>query len=186
MSAEANAGTVVVGVGNAALSDEGVAGRVVREVARRAPPWVEVLDAGLPGPGILRFLEGRKKAVIVDAIDAGQPPGMVCRFRLDDVRPAAVGSFLSLHQGDLLQYLWLAEILGMSPPEMVVIGVQAQRLSPGEKLSAPVEKAVPEAAELVLAEVRLQAALPPEQAVAAGTAPVGTVQDVSLDSSDGF
>ncbi len=153
MSAEANSGTVVVGVGNAALSDEAVAGRVVREVARRAPAGVEVIDAGLPGPGILRFIEGRQRAVIVDAIDAGLPAGTVRRFHLDEVVPADAAPAMSLHQGDLLQYLRLAETLGIAPAEMVVVGIQAERLSPGYDLSPRVEEAVAEAADLVLAEL---------------------------------
>jgi len=153
LSAEAHSGTVVVGVGNAALSDEAVAARVVREVARRAPAGVEVIDAGLPGPGILRFIEGRQRAVIVDAIDAGLPAGTVRRFRLDDVIPADPASAVSLHQGDLLQYLGLAETLGIAPVEIVVIGIQAERLSPGCTLSPRVEEAVARAADLILAEL---------------------------------
>lgn len=153
MSAEANAGTVVVGVGNVALSDEGVASRVVREVAGRAPAGIEVIDAGLPGPGILRFIEGRRRAVIVDAIDAGLPAGTVRRFRLDEVMPADAPPAVSLHQGDVLEHLRLAETLGTAPAETVLIGIQAERLSPGYDLSPRVEHAVAEAADLVLAEL---------------------------------
>ena len=176
---------VVVAVGNAALSDEGVAGRVVREVARRAPPWVEVIDAGLPGPGLVDLLDGRQKAVIVDAVDAGRPPGTVFLFRPDEAKPAGAERAYSLHQGNVLEHLELAEALGVAPRETVVVGIQPESFSPGERLSAPVEKAVAEAAELVLAEVCLQAASPVEQAVAAGAAAVGAVQGVSSDSSDG-
>ena len=154
MCTECHTSVAVIGVGNAALSDEGVACRILQQVGPHAPPWVEVIDAGLPGPGLVSLLEGRSKVVIVDAVDAGHPPGTVLRFRADEALPVESGRRHSLHQGDVLEYVRLAEALGMAPEEVVVIGVQPDRLSPGEKLSPPVARAVREAAELVLAEVQ--------------------------------
>jgi len=144
---------VVIGLGNVALSDEGAAASILREFARRAPPGVEVIDAGLPGPGLLDLLQGREKAVIVDAIDGGRPAGTIYRFHPDDAVPDRTGRCRSLHEGNVLLYLKLAEALGMAPEEVVLVGVQPANLSPGEKLSPPVEKAVVRVAELVLAEV---------------------------------
>jgi len=156
LSTEGRASVAVIGVGNAYLSDEGAASHVVDEVARRAPPEVEVIDAGLPGPGLLALLADRKKVVIVDAVDVGYPPGTVCRFRPGEAVPADPARRHSLHQGDVLLQLGLAGALGMGPRETVVIGIQPGDLSPGEDLSPPVERAIPEAARLALAEVRLQ------------------------------
>ena len=153
MSIETRAGTVVIGLGNASLSDEGLAARVLREFAQRAPPGVEVVDAGLPGPGLLDLLEGREKAVIVDAVDAGAPPGTVYRFRPEQLTPSSPNRRYSLHDGDVLLYVKLAEVLHMSPKEVVLVGIQPADLSPGESLSPPVEKAVAKAVELALAEV---------------------------------
>lgn len=156
MSAESHAGVMVIGVGNTALSDEGVASRVVREIARRAPPWVKVVHAGLPGPRLLALLAGREKVVILDAVDAGHPPGTVYRFRPGEAAPAKAARRHSLHQGDVLFQLGLAKALGMGPREVVVIGVQPANLAPGETLSPAVEAAVAKAAQMALAEVRLR------------------------------
>lgn len=155
MNDEPRANVVVIGLGNRALCDDGVAGRVICAVAKKAPPGVEVVDAGLPGPGLIHLLEGREKAVIVDAVDGGGPPGTVYRFRTDDAASAQPDRPYSLHQGDVLQYVKLAEALGMSPREVVLIGIEPENCSPGQKLSPAVEAAVGEAAELALAEVDL-------------------------------
>ena len=152
MSGENRAKTVLIGVGNSALRDEGVGGRIIRELGGRTPPGVEVVDAGLPGFGLIALLEGREKAVIIDAIDADGPPGTVYRFRADRVASARARPSCSLHQGDVLQYVKLAEALGMGPKEVVLIGVQPGNFSPGEDLSPAVEAAIPEAAALALAE----------------------------------
>ena len=146
---------VVIGVGNSALSDEGVGNRVARAVARKAPPSVEVVDAALPGPALVEILEGREKAVIIDAVDSGRPPGEVFSFRPQEVVDPGHSRNLSLHQGDVLQYVKLAEALGNGPREVVVIGVQPESFRPGERLSPAVEKAVATATEMVLDEVSL-------------------------------
>ena len=149
------ASVALIGVGNSALSDEGVASRVIHEVARKAPPGIDVVDAGLPGPGLIDLVEGRKKAVIIDAVDAGRPPGTVYRFVPNQVISTRSDRSCSLHQGDVLQYVKLAEVLGMAPVEVVLIGVQPQSLSAGRKLSPAVAAAVPEAAAMALAEAAL-------------------------------
>ncbi len=155
MNDEPRANVVVIGLGNRCLCDEGVGSRVVCAVAKKAPPGVEVVDAGLPGPGLIHLLEGREKAILVDAVDAGGRPGTVYRFGPEDAASAQPDRPCSLHQGDVLQYIELAEALGMNAREIVVVGVQPERFSPGEKLSPAVEAAVVEAAELALAETDL-------------------------------
>ena len=142
----------MIAVGNRALSDEGLAGRILRQVRHKVPPEVELVDAGLPGPGLIDLLEAREKAVIVDAIDAGKPPGTVYRFGPDDVASTRPNRPCSLHQGDVLQYVRLAEALGTGPGQVVFVGIQPERFSPGEELSPKVEAAVAEAAKLVIAE----------------------------------
>jgi hydrogenase maturation protease len=149
---------VVIGVGNRALSDEGVGSRVVREVRKKVPPGVEVVDAGLPGPGLIDLLEEREKAVIVDAIDAGGLSGTLYRFGLDDVASARPDRSCSLHQGDVLQYVRLAEALGTGPKEVVFVGIQPESFSPGENLSPTVEAAIAGAAGRVLAETAREGA----------------------------
>lgn len=155
MNDEPRASVVVIGLGNRALCDEGVGSRVICAVAKKAPPGVEVVDAGLPGPGVIHLLEGRKKAILVDAVDGGGPPGTVYCFGPEDAASAQPDRPCSLHQGDVLQYVELAEALGMGAGEIVVVGVQPESFSPGEKLSPAVEAAVVEATELALAEATL-------------------------------
>ena len=161
MSDKHRASVVVIGVGNRALSDEGIGSRVVCEVRQKAPPGVEVVDAGLPGPGLIDLLEGREKAVIVDAIDAGGLPGTVYRFGLDHAASTRSDRSCSLHLGDVLQYARLAEALGMGPKEVVFVGIQPESFSPGEKLSPTVETAVARAARLALAETSPDLPTPP-------------------------
>ena len=151
MSDEDQPKVVVIGVGNTFLSDDGVASHVLREVARWAPPWVTMVDAGLTGPGLLDLLEASKQAVIVDAVDAGAPPGTVWRFHPRDATAADL--HLSLHEGNVLSYVKLADALGIGPEDVVVVGIQPEDLCAGEQLSTAVRGAVTKAADLVLREL---------------------------------
>ena len=120
----------MIGVGNCALSDEGAGCRVARQVASRVPSSVDVVEAGLPGPGILALIEDRRKTVIIDAVDAGQPPGTVFRFRLGQTPRTNIPPAYSLHQGNIMFYMELARAMGMcsAAPDATLTaeGVRAQ------------------------------------------------------------
>ena len=145
---------VVVGLGNVLLGDEGVGVRVVEALSKRTlPSWVEVVSGGVAGHRLIEWLEGAHKAVIVDAAQMRKPPGTVVRFRPEEVTSRRVSARLSLHEGDLLGTLKLAESLGIRPKEVVVYGVQPARMDPGMTLSPEVLRAVPDVVAHVLDEV---------------------------------
>lgn len=152
MSTDDHRRAIVVGVGNSLLSDEGVGCRVARKVASKVPSWVEVADAELPGPRLLDLIQEKDRAVIVDAVDAGRPPGTVYRFRAEQAISDGPVPDYSFHQGNILFYLKLAKAVGICPGEVIVVGVQPATLLPGESLSPAVEEAFGRVVDLVVAE----------------------------------
>jgi hydrogenase maturation protease len=82
VTAERSAGpprrTVVLGLGNILLGDEGVGVRVVEELQRSGGlPGVELVDGGTAGFSLLPYFDGAGLVVIVDAAADGSPPGTV-------------------------------------------------------------------------------------------------------------
>ena len=72
--------TLVLGLGNVLMGDEGVGVYVVKELEKRAlPAGVEILDGGSGGFTLLEPLESADRIVIVDAASDGNPPGTVTR-----------------------------------------------------------------------------------------------------------
>jgi hydrogenase maturation protease len=72
--------TLVLGLGNVLLGDEGVGVYVVREVEKRTPgPNVECLDGGTGGMVLLEPLENAGRIVLIDAAADGNPVGTVTR-----------------------------------------------------------------------------------------------------------
>lgn len=156
---------LVLGLGNPLRGDDGAGCRVVEELARRElPPGIELLDGGAIGLGLLDLLEGWERVILVDAADMGQRPGEFVRFTPDDVRLAFTPDSFSFHHAGLSEVLALADALGRPLPEMVIFGIQPQKIGWGEGLSLAVETALPALIDAVIEEVNT---LP------AGSEPVG-------------
>lgn len=155
----APARTIVIGLGNPILGDDGVGWRVVEAVqqayGRRAPaPPVEFEYLSVGGLTLMEHLIGYEKAVLVDAINSGEfPQGAVATFPLDELPNRAAGHLTSAHDTTLHNALDVGRRMGASLPEQVlVVAVEAQFVYDfSEQLSPPVAAAVPRAAETVLA-----------------------------------
>lgn len=140
---QARAGrTVVVGVGNRLMGDEGIGVRVVEELRRRPLSGaVDVVDAGTIGLDLLFVLEGYGRAVIVDAAEMGLPAGEVRVLGPADL--AEAGPVTDAHGMGVAQVLELAEATGLCPANVVLVGVQPERIVPALDLSEPVKAALP-------------------------------------------
>jgi hydrogenase maturation protease len=146
--------TLILGIGNILLGDEGVGVRAVEALARRElPAGVEAVDGGTGGADLVEVIADRTRLIVIDAVAAGAEPGTVFRFTPGDLtsgtRPA-----LSLHEFGLLETLAMAERLGCAPGEVVIFGVQPKTVAPGLELSPEVAAAVPAVIDQVLAELR--------------------------------
>ncbi|MBC7230430.1 MAG: carbamoyltransferase HypF [Actinobacteria bacterium] len=147
------AGCVVVGIGNPLHGDDGVGVRALEYLRGSLPDGVELVEGMIYGPDLLPFLEGRGKAIFIDAIDAGEEPGAVFRFSPREVRQEHGAPSLSLHDFGLYELIAAAELLGQCPEEVTVIAVQVKSLEVGTELSPEVEAALPHVRRLVLEEL---------------------------------
>ena len=76
----ANKKTLVLGLGNVIMGDEGIGVHVVRALEKRhLPPNVECLDGGTGGFVLLEPLQSAGHIILIDATDDGNPPGTVTR-----------------------------------------------------------------------------------------------------------
>jgi hydrogenase maturation protease len=146
--------TLVLGLGNILLSDEGVGVRVVEAMGQAAlPPDVEILDGGTAGVDLLDTLADRRKVVVIDAIDGDIAPGTVLRLTPEELVPRHEPG-VSLHDLGLVETLALARHLDASPEEVVIIGVRPHSVECGLELSAQIRELVPKIIELVMAELK--------------------------------
>jgi hydrogenase maturation protease len=146
--------TLVLGVGNILQSDDGLGVRAVEMLGKRELPasvWVE--DAGTPGIGLVTRMEGWKRVIIIDAAQTGLQPGMWQRYGPEDVRLVTGGGAISLHEADVASALSLAQATHLLPAEVVIYGVEPQRVDWGDELSPPVEAALPALVDDIVADL---------------------------------
>lgn len=135
--------TLVLGIGNLLLKDEGVGIHVIRalEEEKSLPPHVSLMDGGTGGLHLLSWLDGYKRIIMVDATLDEHPPGTV---RL--IRPRYATDFpplMSAHEIGLRDMIE-AMILTDSLPEIHLIVVSAANVSEvGMELTPNVKAAIP-------------------------------------------
>ncbi len=136
------------------MSDDGIGIRVIQQLADnyRFPPHVTVFDGGTLGLDLLPQLEGVDRLLIVDAVETGKAPGSLVRLTGADVQPV-METKLSPHQMGLKDLLAVAALQGISPPEMVLLGVQPENIELGMDLSPSVAMRLEELVAQVIVEL---------------------------------
>jgi hydrogenase maturation protease len=143
----------VIGLGNPLRGDDGVGVRVAQTLATSAlPAYVNVVDGGTQGLGIVNLLEGQQRVIFVDAADVGRCPGEFVRFSLDEVQLLGDERKLSIHAAGLREALLLARALEILPEKVVIFGVQPENLEWDDDLSPGVKAILPDLIAAVLAE----------------------------------
>jgi hydrogenase maturation protease len=144
---------LILGIGNCLLSDDGVGAHAARLLQAEPPPDTVVLVAETDFLSTLPFLERCAKALVIDAMDAGRPPGTLYRCRSEDLGPT--GRRHSLHELGLLEVL---EFLDRDHrPEVRILGIQPGQIGLSLDLSPAVAVALPrviQAAREIIAEFR--------------------------------
>ena len=143
-------GSLVVGVGNVLLRDEGIGCHVAHALEMTPVPDVEVIDGGTC-PDILQLIEGAEKLVIVDAVKGGGMPGQIYRFRPEDIT-LDQKRVVSLHDMSLVDGLQLMQ-LWHNTGDTVIIGVEPRELSWGLELSPELQEKMPQIIDAVLGEL---------------------------------
>ena len=144
---------LVIGIGNLLRSDDGAGVEVVQRLLRlNLPPEVEICDGGTLGTELSSVIEQRRRVVVIDAIDAGDPPGTVHRLKPEDVQ-ATTGSGLSVHDFHLLHALDETRLLERAPDQVVILAVQVGSVAAGIGLTPPVREAVDQLIQLALNEL---------------------------------
>lgn len=145
--------TMVLGLGNLVHADDGAGVHAIQGLARdpRVPSDVTLLDGGTQGLGLLRHIAGVQRLVVIDAIDAGEPSGTVMRF--EGKALAGLPGKASVHQLGFADLMVALELLGESPGEVVVFGVQPESTEWSAELTEPVAKALPRLIDNVIVQL---------------------------------
>lgn len=144
--------TLVLGIGNTLLSDEGVGVHVVNFLEEQNPglEHVSFVDGGTLSFTLAELLATHDNLIVVDAARTGGKPGDVICFENDGMDRYLTGNRQSVHEVGLGDLLDIARLSDHYPEQRALVGIEPQNLDWGETLSPSVQPAVPIAAEIVM------------------------------------
>ena len=143
----------VLGIGNLLMKDDGIGVHAVQRLSGIIQRNnVTIVDGGTD-PDIISLVgENSDKLIIVDAAEAGEKPGTVYRFTLDDLQ-ANTSMPVSLHEIGVAESLQLLTLLNIQPKSVTIIGVEPKAIDSGLELSREVEEKIPRIIELIIEEI---------------------------------
>lgn len=148
--------TLVLGIGNSLLSDEGVGIHVIRTLQ---PALADALDVDLLDGGTLSFtlavpIQDADALIVVDAAQLQAPPGSLHIFEGE-----AMDRFLSghrnasVHEVGLSDLMTIAKLGGHWPVRRALVAIQPETIGWGEVPSDAVAAAIPETCRRILAMI---------------------------------
>jgi hydrogenase maturation protease len=144
--------TLIMGMGNPILRDDGVGIRIAEELrGRLRDPRICVKEADIYGFGLLELMFGFDRVIVIDAIRTkGGKPGDFYRLTDEDLKFCAYLS--SPHDINFATALEMGRRLDLRVPrEIVIYAVEGEDLTTfGEDLTPAVERAVPVVVEAIL------------------------------------
>ncbi len=150
--------TLVLGLGNPILTDDGVGIHVVRKAATACQqPDVSFAEAAVGGLRLLELIAGYDRLILVDAIQTPDGrPGQIYRLAIGDLRaPRHAGS---THDLSFREAIAWGRQMGLALPAdeaISIIAIEAEDvLSFGETLTPAVASAVPIAMKRLLEELQ--------------------------------
>ncbi len=141
--------TLVLGIGNYLMGDEGVGVHIVHRMEKmKLPEYLEVLDGGTGGFFLMFVFDQYDKVIMVDATMDGKPAGTI-----NVIKPRFAADYptaLSVHDvglRDMIEALYLQDNL----PEIHLVTISVKGIQPMVVGMTPeIEKCVPEAIQTIL------------------------------------
>ena len=148
--------TLILGLGNSLLCDDGVGIYVAAELKNRVDrPGITVMETGVAGLSLLDLLVGYDRAIIVDAIQTvGGKAGQI--YRLEPKAFDTAIHTASAHGIDFTTALEFGKKLGLPLPQQIIIfAVEVSDISTfSEECTPEVTRAIPTCVEMVLRELK--------------------------------
>lgn len=140
--------TLILGIGNTLLQDEGAGVHAVRMLAESTAGRddIELMDGGTLSFTLAGAIEDTPQLIVIDAAQLGAAPGV-----LQDFEGEAMDSFVggnrkrSVHEVSLIDLLIISRLAGRLPERRALIGIQPRDVDWGEQPSPAVAAALPQA-----------------------------------------
>lgn len=147
-----NKKTLVLGIGNTLLSDEGIGIHVLRELQQnhKIQGDINYLDGGTLSFTLASPIENCDQFIVIDASEIKSDPGVVKVFENNDMDTFITsGNKKSVHEVGLVDVMSIAMLNGNLPAKRALVGIQPDSLDWGNHPTESVQQAIPVACQQV-------------------------------------
>lgn len=146
--------TLVVGLGNPILGDDGVGWQIAQALQQEEeiPSDITIECLAVGGISLMEALIGYDQAILIDAIVTHHAPiGTVNCCKLQDLPNLTSGHMTSAHDASLTDALTMGRSLGaVLPQDITVVTVESQKVYEFSEIMSPaVAGAVPQALKII-------------------------------------
>jgi hydrogenase maturation protease len=148
--------TLVLGIGNTLLSDEGAGIHALEFLRRHHPdlPGVTYLDGGTLSFTLADPIAENDNLIVLDAAQLGADPGTVRSFEGADMDDFLGTNKRSAHEVGLLDLLAISALSEHLPRRRALIGIQPEHLDWGDGPTESVAGALPQVAATAVELIR--------------------------------
>ncbi|MCX7923880.1 MAG: HyaD/HybD family hydrogenase maturation endopeptidase [Clostridia bacterium] len=148
------ADTVILGIGNILLRDDGVGVHVVKALENQnLPSTIELVDGGTSTLDTLSYFLDYKKIIVIDSLKAGYEPGTIYKINPEDIKSYKKEN-LSIHDVQILDVVKMANMIG-SFPEVVIFGIEPKEIRFDLEMTDLIKSKIPDVIRHVKKELSL-------------------------------
>jgi len=135
--------TIIIGIGNILLQDDGVGVHVIEQLENeKLPSTIELVDGGTSTLDTLGFFLDYKKVIVVDCLKAGLQPGTIYKIKPEDIKNYKKEN-LSIHDVQILDVVKMANMMDKYP-EVVIFGIEPEKISLNLEMTETMISKIPE------------------------------------------
>jgi hydrogenase maturation protease len=152
--------TLILGLGNPILTDDGVGVRVAEEIRTQLPEdtEIDISEASVGGLTLMELMIGYNRVILIDSIISQEGiPGSFRRMSVDELRSISPTQHsASPHDASLVTALEAGQQLGLPLPEKISIyAINVQNVDEfNDQPTPPVAAAIPLVTQAVLEEIQ--------------------------------
>ena len=145
----------MAGIGNVLLGDDGVGPYMARLLAAHYEfeDGIEVADLGTPALDLIDQISGKDAVILIDSVETETTPGTVLLYRKGDIMRHCPAARMDPHSPALVETLLSAELFGIAPLNVLLVGIVGESYEAGCCLSRPVKAALDRTTAEVLSEL---------------------------------
>ncbi|WP_457664720.1 HyaD/HybD family hydrogenase maturation endopeptidase [Thiolapillus sp.] len=143
--------TLILGIGNTLLKDEGIGVHVLDYLRQQYPQDKNVtfMDGGTLSLTLAADIEEHDQLIVIDAAQLGEEAGSVRCMEAEEMDAFLGAARRSVHEVGLLDLIDIARLTRSLPARRALVGIQPLIMDWGEEPSPAVKASIPAAAKLV-------------------------------------